>query len=103
MLLLVERLTPRERCAYVLREAFAYPYRQIGDVLGMTEANARQLIRRSRVRLAAGHARPASPAEQLSLLGAFLEVGRTGNPAALAELARDPQGAPEPTGVPRPA
>lgn len=93
MLLLVERLTPRERSAYVLREAFAYPYREIGDVLDMTEANARQSIRRSRVRLAAGHARPASSAEQLSLLGAFLEVARTGNPAALADLANDPQGA----------
>lgn len=90
MLLLVERLTPRERCAYVLREAFTYPYREIGDVLGMTEANARQLIRRSRVRLAAGSSRQASPAEQLSLLRAFLEVASTGNPAALADLARDP-------------
>lgn len=89
MMLLVERLTPRERCAYVLREAFAYPYREIGDVLGVTEANARQSIRRSRVRLASGHARQASPAEQLSLLRAFLEVSRTGNPAALAGLARE--------------
>jgi RNA polymerase sigma factor (sigma-70 family) len=94
MLLLVERLTPRERSAYVLREAFAYPYRDIGDVLGMTEANARQSIRRARVRLAAGHARQASPVEQLRLLGAFLEVARTGNPAALADLASDPQDAP---------
>jgi RNA polymerase sigma factor (sigma-70 family) len=91
MLLLVERLTPREQCAYVLREAFAYPHRQIGDVLGMTEVNARQLTRRARVRLSAGRSRPASPAEQLRLLGAFLEVARTGNPAALADLARDPR------------
>jgi RNA polymerase sigma factor (sigma-70 family) len=103
MLLLVERLTPREQCAYVLREAFAYPHRQIGDMLGMTEVNARQLIRRARVRLGAGHRRQPSPAEQLRLLGAFLEVASTGNPAPLADLARDPQSAPEPSGGPRPA
>jgi RNA polymerase sigma-70 factor (ECF subfamily) len=96
MLLLVERLTPRQRCAYVLREAFAYPHRQIADVLGMTEANTRQLIRRARVRLATGSGRPASPAEQLSLLGAFLEVARTGDPAALADLAREPEDTPKP-------
>ncbi|MCM4078893.1 sigma-70 family RNA polymerase sigma factor [Paractinoplanes hotanensis] len=89
MLLLVQRLTPRERCAYVLREAFDYPHRQIADVLGMTEVNARQLIRRARIRLRAGRDRPASSAEQLRLLGAFLEVAGTGDPAALADLARD--------------
>ena len=66
----------------------------------MTEANARQLIRRARVRPAAGHARQVSPVDQLRLLGAFLEVARTGDPAALADLARDPQSAPEPTGAP---
>jgi RNA polymerase sigma-70 factor (ECF subfamily) len=57
--LLVERLTPRERSAYVLREAFDYPHRQIGELLGLTEANARQLIRRARARVAADHGRAA--------------------------------------------
>ncbi|MEU8609559.1 sigma factor-like helix-turn-helix DNA-binding protein [Actinoplanes sp. NPDC048791] len=90
MLLLVERLTVRERCAYVLREAFAYPYREIGSLLGTTEVNARQLVRRARVRTRTDSGRRATPAEQLELLGAFKEVARTGNPAALADLARDP-------------
>jgi RNA polymerase sigma factor (sigma-70 family) len=85
--LLVERLTPRERSAYVLREAFGYPHREIGDVLGLTEANARQLIRRARVRIRVEHGRTASPVDQLRLLGAFLEVARTGDPGALGELA----------------
>jgi RNA polymerase sigma-70 factor (ECF subfamily) len=96
MLLLVQRLTPRERSAYVLREAFAYPHRQIAEVLGMTEVNVRQLIRRARVRLSADSDRQASPVEQLQLLGAFLEVASTGDPAALADLARDSQCAPKP-------
>lgn len=33
MLTLLERLTANERAAYVLREAFDYPYAQIADVL----------------------------------------------------------------------
>jgi RNA polymerase sigma-70 factor, ECF subfamily len=49
---LTERLSPTERAAYVLREAFDYPYRQIGTVLATSEANARQIVTRARRRLA---------------------------------------------------
>jgi RNA polymerase sigma-70 factor (ECF subfamily) len=45
VLLLMEKLSPTERVAYVLREAFDYPYQQIADVLQLSEANARQLVR----------------------------------------------------------
>src|SRR6195952_4589949 len=40
-LLLMEKLTPNERAAYVLREAFDYPYEQIADILGSTEPAVR--------------------------------------------------------------
>src|SRR5882672_1193399 len=43
VLVLLERLSPPERAAYVLREAFNYPYKDIGEVLHVEEANARQL------------------------------------------------------------
>jgi RNA polymerase sigma-70 factor, ECF subfamily len=49
--LLVEKLSPAERRAYVLREALDYPYRQVGQTLGLTECNARQLAARGRMRL----------------------------------------------------
>jgi RNA polymerase sigma factor (sigma-70 family) len=52
--LLVERLPPSERAAYVLREGFEYPYQRIATVLEIGTANARQLVRRARVRIAAG-------------------------------------------------
>jgi RNA polymerase sigma-70 factor, ECF subfamily len=51
MRILDERLTPRERRAFVMREAYGYPHRQIGDALGMTEANTRQMLRRARAKL----------------------------------------------------
>jgi RNA polymerase sigma factor (sigma-70 family) len=91
MLLLVERLAPREQAAFILREAFGYPYRDLGDVLALTEATARQLVSRSRIRLGADRHRPASRSEQLRLLGAFLHAARTGDPGALADLARQPE------------
>jgi RNA polymerase sigma-70 factor (ECF subfamily) len=44
ILLLLEKLSPTERAAYVLREAFDYSYHQIASVLQMEEANVRQLV-----------------------------------------------------------
>src|SRR5262245_62154166 len=48
MVLLLEKLSPTERAAYVLREAFNYPYRRIAKLLRVEEANARQLVTRGR-------------------------------------------------------
>jgi RNA polymerase sigma-70 factor, ECF subfamily len=50
---LAEKLGPAERTAFVMREAFEYPYREISQVVGVSEANARQLVTRARQRLAA--------------------------------------------------
>jgi RNA polymerase sigma-70 factor, ECF subfamily len=52
--LVLERLPASERAAYVLREAFEYPYQQIAGTLNIGTANARQLVRRARARIAAG-------------------------------------------------
>src|SRR5262249_53007921 len=46
--ILLERLHPVERAVYVLREAFDYPFREIAEVLDLSEVNARQLARRAR-------------------------------------------------------
>jgi RNA polymerase sigma-70 factor (ECF subfamily) len=51
--MLCERLSPTERAAFVLREGFDYPYRQIAEALELSEPNARQIVGRARVRLAA--------------------------------------------------
>ena len=50
--ILADSLSPRERAAFVLREAFEYAYRDIARVLGLREANARQIVRRARRRVA---------------------------------------------------
>jgi RNA polymerase sigma factor (sigma-70 family) len=86
VLLLLERLSPTERAAYVLREAFDLSYRQIADVLQVEEANARQLVTRARERVSGGRRAPVSPAEQRCLLNAFLAAARTGDLARLERL-----------------
>jgi RNA polymerase sigma-70 factor (ECF subfamily) len=84
--MLLETLSPTERAAYVLREAFDYPYRQIADVLATSEANARQLVTRSRMRLAGERRRPASALEQQRFIDAFVDAAQTGDLTALEQL-----------------
>jgi RNA polymerase sigma-70 factor, ECF subfamily len=85
--MLMEKLSGSERAAYVLREAFDYPYRQIADVLATSEANARQLVTRARLRLANGHRRQVSAAEQQRFMDAFVDAARTGDLATLEQFA----------------
>ena len=47
VLLLLERLAPTERAAYILREAFDYPYEEIGEILKVNRGQ----------RATAGHSR----------------------------------------------
>ena len=86
VLLLLERLSPTERGAYVLREAFNYPHREIAAILRVEEANARQLVTRARERVSGGRRTPVSPVEQRRLLTAFLTAARTGDLAALESV-----------------
>ncbi|MES4909103.1 MULTISPECIES: sigma-70 family RNA polymerase sigma factor [unclassified Streptomyces] len=86
VLLLLEKLNPVERAAYVLREAFDYPYDQIANVLGLSQANARQIVSRSRKRLSAERREPVDTAEYRRLLEAFVAAAETGDIDALENL-----------------
>src|ERR1700722_1090548 len=86
ILVLLEKLSPTERAAYVLREAFDYPYSQIGEILRIEEANARQLVTRARKHVSEGRRASADSAEQRRLLAAFVDAARKGDMAALEGL-----------------
>ncbi|MBD2894425.1 hypothetical protein amrb99_33500 [Actinomadura sp. RB99] len=86
VLMLLERLSPTERAAYVLREAFDYPYPQIAAIVQVGEAAARQLVSRARKHLRSGRRAPVTGAEQRRLLTAFVAAARAGDLAALEEL-----------------
>ena len=84
--LLLQKLSPAERAAYVLREAFDYPYRQIAEILQLEEANTRQLVTRARQHIADGRRTPVSSAEQRRLLEAFIAAAQKGDLATLERL-----------------
>ncbi len=83
---LMEKLNPVERAAYVLREAFDYPYKRIADMLETSEANTRQLVSRALERLSAERREPVSPAAHRRLLEVFLSAVQTGNLSVLEDV-----------------
>jgi RNA polymerase sigma-70 factor (ECF subfamily) len=83
---LLERLSATERAACVLREAFDYPHRRIAEVLGLSEANARQLAARARARLRVERRRYVDAAEHRRLLHTFVAAAQTGDLAALERI-----------------
>lgn len=50
-LVVLERLDPVERAAFLLREVFALPYAEVAAVLDRTEAGCRQIVRRAKERV----------------------------------------------------
>jgi RNA polymerase sigma factor (sigma-70 family) len=85
VLLLLERLSPAERAAYVLREAFEYPYQHIAEIIQATEATTRQLVSRARKGLAAGRRKPVKVSERRRLMAAIL-AAQAGHLTPLEQL-----------------
>jgi RNA polymerase sigma-70 factor (ECF subfamily) len=86
VLVLLEKLSPKERASYILREAFNYSYAQIAGIVRLSEANTRQVVTRARKHIAEGRRAPVNPAEQRRLLDAFLAAAQLGDVAALEGL-----------------
>ncbi|AZM47398.1 RNA polymerase subunit sigma-24 [Streptomyces sp. WAC 06738] len=87
MLVLMERLTPAERVAFVLHDVFDFPFARVADVLGTTPAAARKLASRARARVRADGRRPdASRAETERVLRAFKAAAEAGDMAGLVAL-----------------
>ncbi|CAJ1407113.1 unnamed protein product [Effrenium voratum] len=89
-LMLLERLTPKERAAYLLREVFGKPYPEVADTLQMSEAGCRQLVSRAGrfVRSLSSRSVP-TPDQQSALLKAFMSALATGSTDKLAALLAD--------------
>ncbi|MFI1585106.1 RNA polymerase sigma-70 factor [Embleya sp. NPDC020630] len=86
VLFLLEKLNPMERAAYVLREAFDYPYARIADILQTSAANTRQLVSRGRRHLAAERRERVGTTEHRRFLEVFLAAARKGDLAALENV-----------------
>lgn len=79
VLLLLERLSPAERAAFVLHAAFDYPHARVAEVLETSEANARQLYARAKRHLDSERSRPVGPGERSRLLAAFAAAAQAGD------------------------
>jgi RNA polymerase sigma-70 factor (ECF subfamily) len=87
MLLVLERLTPRERAAFLLREGFDYDYAEIGAILGASPAACRQLASRAARRLREERPRYSADREAArNLARQFGEAARSGDAARLVSL-----------------
>jgi RNA polymerase sigma-70 factor (TIGR02957 family) len=86
VLLLLEKLNPVERAAYVLREAFDYPYAAIAEIVKLNQPAVRQMVSRARKRLTAERRSPVSKTQQRELLEAFLLAAQAGDMEALEKL-----------------
>lgn len=86
-LLMLERLTPKERAAYLLHEIFGQPYDEVAETLDMQETAARKLVSRAKTNIGLEKARHQTPRErQDELLSAFHSAIHGGNVTGLSAL-----------------
>ena len=80
----LERLDPAERLAFVLHDLFAVPFAEIATVVERSPAAARQLASRARRRVQGGSAdTEVDPARRREVVEAFLTAARDGDFAGL--------------------
>ncbi|WP_316976182.1 sigma-70 family RNA polymerase sigma factor [Shumkonia mesophila] len=86
-LLMLERLTPKERAAYLLYEIFEMSYADVAGSLDMSEPACRKLVSRAKTRIGNDQVRYQPTRErQGELLAAFEDAIRTGRPGSLAAM-----------------
>jgi hypothetical protein len=87
---LLERLTPPERAALVLREAFGHSHREVADILDLVAVHVRQIYRRAREHVSAARKRfDVTPEQRRELLERFLEATLDGDMEELEKLLAD--------------
>src|SRR3546814_7195782 len=87
LLVVMERLSPAERAAWLLREAFDYDYAQLAVAMKKTEPACRQLVSRAQKHIAEARPRVAGDATAARALAAkFTAATQAGDVAQVAGL-----------------
>ncbi len=87
LLVVLDRLSPAQRVAFVLHDLFAVPFEEVATLLNRSPDAARKLASRARGRLQAEpDGPPGRAAKHLEIVEAFLAASRGGDIAALLEL-----------------
>ena len=84
-MVVLERLTPDQRVAFVLHDGFGVPFGEIASVLGVTDAAARQLASRARRIVSTDPAPPADGSHD-EVVGRLLAAMATGDLDAVVTL-----------------
>lgn len=86
-LLLLERLSPEQRAAFVLHDVFGFPFDEVADVVGRSEAACRQLASRARRLVQDGRPRfDVDRRERDELASRFFDALTAGDVDGLREL-----------------
>jgi len=89
LLVVLDRLAPAERVAFVLHDMFGVPFEEIAGITGRSADAARQLASRGRRRVRGAAGQPAEPgaprrlARQRAVAEAFIAASRAGDRDAL--------------------
>ena len=87
LLVVLEKLSPAERLAFVLHDVFAVPYDEIAPIVDRSPEAARQLASRARRRIRGEDTVPDADLEtQREVLDAFVAAARDGDFEALLEV-----------------
>lgn len=87
MLVVLKKLEPSERVAFVLHDMFDLPFEEIAQIVGKSEPATRQLASRARRRVRGdSEAHDASVEERRVLIDAFLAASKQGDLAGLVRL-----------------
>ncbi|MEG4205636.1 RNA polymerase sigma-70 factor [Microcoleus sp. Pol7_A1] len=79
-LTVMERLSPIERAVFLLRDVFEYDYDEIGQMIGKSPTNCRQILRRAKQHLADQRPRfPVSRPQQKQITAQFLDASTKGD------------------------
>ncbi len=84
-LLMLEKMNPQERAVFVLREAFDFSHQEIGEMLTVSAAHSRQLLRRARQRVD-GDEIVANDDSVVSLVESFFAAARLGEMSTLQKI-----------------
>jgi RNA polymerase sigma-70 factor, ECF subfamily len=79
LLVVLDRLTPAERLAFVLHDMFAVPFEEVGPIVGRSAEAARQLASRARRRVRGATAPDPDLSRQREVVDAFLAALRGGD------------------------
>ncbi len=87
LMVLLESVSPAERCAFVLHDIFGFRFEEVSRVVGRTPEAVRQLASRARRHVEAGRSRfPPTPQEHYRVVEAFRQATHAGDVEALIKL-----------------